>query len=175
MIDPENYDWSKFEIIYYYKAHITRVFRMWTECQGLESFFIARCVYTDPEGNVRDDHELPQTGDTFDWQFRQDFNLSGKVTALEEKKQFSFTFGEMLVDIYFRVLDDKTEVQLVQSNIPDTQEGRVFGHLNCRSCWVFFMTNLTAKLMYGRDLRDINPDLVSSMEVGFLPMSQRED
>ena len=79
----------------------------------------------------------------------------------------------MHVDVYFRVLDNQTEVQLIQSKIPDTPEGRVLGHLNCRSCWTFFMTNLSAVLDHGKDLRDENPELVSSMEVGFVPLTSR--
>jgi len=49
--------------------------------------------------------------------------------------------------------------------------GRVWGHLNCRSCWIFFMTNLTSVLEAGRDLRHVNPAVVSSMEVGFRPQT----
>ncbi len=173
MIKTDTYDWSKFEVTFYYNAHITRVFRTWTESRGLESFFIARSVYTDGSGQTRDDDEKPQVGDTYKWQFRQDFSVTGRITTLIDKKQFSFTFGEMQVDIFFRVLENQTEVQLIQSGIPDTPDGRVLGHLNCRSCWVFFMTNLLSMMEYGKDLRDDNPDLVSSMEVGYIPMTQR--
>lgn len=173
MIDADNYDWSKFEITYYYNAHITRVFKSWTQAVGLESFFIQRCIYTNSEGKIRDVQESPKMGDAYEWQFRQDFNVKGEILVLIEKEQFSFTFGDMQVDIYFRVLDSQTEVSLIQSEIPATQSGRVFGHLNCRSCWVFFMTNLLSVLGSGLDLRDDNVELVSSMEVGFIPMTQR--
>jgi uncharacterized protein YndB with AHSA1/START domain len=173
MIDPENYNWSRFELTYYYNAHITRVFRVWTESRGLESFFISRSVYTRDSGNLRDDDEAPQTGDLYDWEFRQGFSLKGSVTAFVPKEKFSFTFGQMQVELFFRVLDNQTEVHLVQTKIPDTADGKVFGHLNCRSCWIFFMTNLTSVLDYGKDLRDENSELVSSMEVGFIPVTQR--
>lgn len=173
MIDPSSYDWTSFSLTFYYDAHITRVFKTWTEPKGLESFFIERCLFTNERGETRDNEEPAQAGDQYEWQFRQDFSVSGVVSVLEDKKQFSFSFGQMQVDVYFRVLDDKTEVQLVQSEIPDNPDGRVFGHLNCRSCWLFFMTNLTSVLNYGKDLRDENPELVSSMEVGYVPMTQR--
>ena len=173
MMNPDTYDWSQFSLTFYYNAHITRVFRVWTEAEGLESFFIERCVYTNSRGEARDNRETPEAGDTYSWQFRQDFHATGKITALDDKKRFSFSFGDMHVDLLFRVLDNQTEVQLIQSGIPDTADGRVFGHLNCRSCWTFFMTNLSAVLDHGKDLRDENPALVSSMEVGFIPMTQR--
>jgi uncharacterized protein YndB with AHSA1/START domain len=172
-IDPSSYDWSRFSITFYYNAHITRVFRLWTEAEGLESFFIERCIYTNSRDEARDNSERPEVGDSYSWQFRHDFSLEGEVTAYVDKKQFSFTFGQMHVDVYFRVLNNQTEVQLVQTMIPSTAEGQVFGHLNCRSCWTFFLTNLSSVLDSGKDLRDANLSLVSSMVVGYVPMTQR--
>ena len=60
-------------------------------------------------------------------------------------------------------------VHLRQYEIPDSEEDRVMNHLNCRSCWLFFMTNLVSVLQSGRDLRDIDPKRVSSMEIGYRP------
>ena len=174
MIHPDKYDWSTFRITFYYNAHIIRVFRTFTQAAGLESFFIARSLYTAVDGRVRDDDESPNKGDRYDWRFRHNLELSGEIIEYIEKEQFSFSFGDMQVDLYFRVFDDQTEVELVQSNIPLTDEGRVAGHLNCRSCWVFFMTNLSSILDHGKDLRDDNAELASSMEVGFIPKSQGE-
>ena len=172
MVDPESYDWSKFELTYYYNAPLSRVFRTWTECRGLESFFIARSMYS-KNSILRADDDLPQTGDDYNWEFRQGFSVDGTVITLTPEEQFTFSFGQMQVDVYFRAFNGQTEVHLIQSRIPDTADGKVFGHLNCRSCWIFFMTNLTSILDYDKDLRDGNPDLVSSMEVGFIPMTQR--
>ena len=173
MMDPTTYDWSTFSLTFYYNAHITRVFRVWTQAEGLESFFIERCIYTNHRNEARDNKETPKTGDAYSWEFRQDLRIEGTITAIEDKQRFSFTFGDMLVDVYFRVLDNQTEVQLVQSKIPETPHGQVMGHLNCRSCWTFFMTNLSSVLDHGKDLRDTNSALASSMEVGFIPMTQR--
>ncbi|MFT7685774.1 MAG: hypothetical protein ACI9FB_001119 [Candidatus Azotimanducaceae bacterium] len=166
-IDSESYDWSKFEITFYYDSHITRVFKSWTQAGGLESFFVQRCVYSDSVGNIRNEQDRPQTGDQYEWQLREGRSVRGEILSVIEKQYFSFSFGEMRVEIYFRVLDTKTEVHLVQSKIPITASGQVFGHLNCRSCWVFFMTNLKSVLSKSLDLRDDDPALVSSMEVGF--------
>ncbi|MFT7244442.1 MAG: hypothetical protein ACI82A_001799 [Candidatus Azotimanducaceae bacterium] len=172
-IDPKNYDWSQFSVTFYYNAHITRVFRLWTEAEGLESFFIERCIYTNSRDEARNNNEQLEVGDRYSWQFRHDFSIEGEITALEDKKQFSFTFGQMQVDVYFRVLDNQTEVQLVQTRIPATPEGQVFGHLNCRSCWTFFLTNLSSVLDHGKDLRDENSNQAASMEVGYIPITLR--
>ena len=37
-------------------------------------------------------------------------------------------------------IDGQTELCLLQTGIPDSADGRVFGHLNCRSCWVWAAT-----------------------------------
>ena len=173
MLDPATYDWTRFNLTFYYNAHITRVFRVWTQAAGLESFFVERCVFTNSRDEAREADEAPAVGDKYHWQFRQDVSVEGEVLVYEEKKQFVFTFGEMQVELLFDVLDNQTEVQLIQTRIPETDSGRVFGHLNCRSCWTFFMTNLGSVLHHGKDLRDDNPLLVSSMEVGYVPMTQR--
>ncbi|MFN3239554.1 MAG: SRPBCC domain-containing protein [Pseudomonadales bacterium] len=173
MIDPKQYDWRQFSLTFYYNAHITRVFRTWTTVEGLESFFIERCLFWTERGEPREIAQRPEVGDRYSWQFRQDFEVQGEIKTYIDREQFSFSFGDMHVDVYFRVLGEQTEVQLVQSNIPTTPEGQVFGHLNCRSCWTFFMTNLSSVLDHNHDLRDQNPELVSSMEVGYIPYSQR--
>ncbi len=173
MIDPDSYDWSTFSITFYYNAHITRVFRAWTTAAGLESFFIERCVFNNEQGEGKDANQPPATGDHYLWKFRQDFEVEGTVTTIVEREQFSFSFGQMHVDVFFRVVGEQTEVQLVQSKIPNTPDGHVMGHLNCRSCWIFFMPNLSSVLDQTHDLRDQNPEIVSSMEVGYLPLSQR--
>ena len=76
----------------------------------------------------------------------------------------AFTFGNMRVSVRFASMGDQTELHLVQTEIADTDEGRVMGHLNCRSCWIFFIVNLKSVLGTGRDLRDANPDRVSAIE-----------
>ena len=169
MIDSDNYDWSTFRITYYYNAHIIRVFRTWTQSAGLESFLITRGVYTSKQNTVRDDDESPAKGDHYHWQFRSNLEVSGDITQYIEKQKFAFTLGDMQVDLNFSVLGDQTEVELIQSNIPVTNEGKVSEHLNWHSRWIFFMTNLSSVLDYGNDLRDENVNLTASMELGFTP------
>ncbi len=85
-------------------------------------------------------------------------------------QQLAFSFGaSMQVNIQFLDTGSGIRVHLHQSDIPATEEGRVIGHLNCRCCWIFFMTNLVSILSNGTDLRDLDEARVSSMEVGFNP------
>ena len=76
----------------------------------------------------------------------------------------------MTVTLRFADAGAQTELHLTQTGISDTPDGHVFGHLNCRSCWIFFLTNLKSVLESGPDLRDQDPARVSSMEVGFRPL-----
>jgi uncharacterized protein YndB with AHSA1/START domain len=171
MIDPDTYDWSTFEIVFYYDRPVGEVFRAWATAEGLESFFIESARFTSTEGTQRAPAEIIGTGDDYAWTWRHGHSITGRVTNVFEDREVSFTFGGMSVSVFFRAVRGRTEVLLRQSEIPETTEGRVLGHLNCRSCWIFFMTNLKSVLAAQRDLRDEDPGAVSSMEVGFTPQS----
>jgi uncharacterized protein YndB with AHSA1/START domain len=175
MIDSDSYDWSRFDIVFYYDQPPDQVFRAWTTPAGLTSFFIDRAVFTDPDGRERGPDEHAAAGDRYRWDWRHPYWLEGEITAVIPGSEMSFTFGSMLVSIRFAAIDDKTELHLVQTGIPDSPDGRVFGHLNCRSCWIFFLTNLQSVLTTGKDLRDQDPARASSMEVGFAPAADPRD
>ena len=52
----------------------------------------------------------------------------------------------------------------MQSNIPTEDTGRVESHLNCRSCWIYYLLNLKSVLEHGTDLRDADrPDNIVSV------------
>ena len=172
MIDAQTYDWSRFEIVEYYDAPIEAVFGAWATAAGLESFFIQSAHIETPDGRVRASREVAQSGDRYRWEWRHPASLEGEITSVVENEAVSFTFGNMKVAIRFASVGDRTEVHLVQTGIADTPEGRVMGHLNCRSCWVFFLVNLKSVLGAKLDLRDVNPDRASAIEVGFVPLSQ---
>ncbi len=167
MIDSDSYDWSRFDIVFYYDQGPGEVFRAWATPAGLTSFFIDRAVFTGPDGEERPADEIARSGDRYRWDWRHPYWLEGEITRVVENREVAFTFGSMQVSIRFIAVDGKTELHLLQNGIPDSPDGRVFGHLNCRSCWIFFLTNLKAVLNNGTDLRDEDPARVSSMEVGF--------
>jgi uncharacterized protein YndB with AHSA1/START domain len=173
MVDSEHYDWSAFEIVFYYDQPVGDVFRAWATAAGLESFFIERARFTSPEGTERAHEAIVEGGDEYAWTWRHGHAITGRVTDVVEDREVSFTFGGMRVSVLFEAAGGRTEVRLRQAEIPATPEGRVLGHLNCRSCWIFFMTNLKSVLGAQRDLRDEDPETVSSMEVGFSPRSRK--
>ncbi|UCC14255.1 MAG: SRPBCC domain-containing protein [Gammaproteobacteria bacterium] len=170
MIDPEAYDWSRFEIVFYYDQPRERVFRAWATSSGLESFFIEHASFESDQGRMREVDEQTQAGDAYLWEWRQPHTLEGTVLEVIPDALLSVTFGSMTVTLRFADAGAQTELHLTQTGISDTPDGHVFGHLNCRSCWIFFLTNLKSVLQSGPDLRDQDPARVSSMEVGFRPL-----
>lgn len=171
MVDAESYDWTRFEIVFYYDQPLPDVFRSWATAAGLESFFIQRAHFSSANGVERAPMDPIEKGDRYRWDWRQPISLEGEVTKVTLDKELSFTFGSMIVTILFARVQNQSELRLIQTDIADSPEGRVLGHLNCRSCWVFFLTNLKSVLGGGPDLRDEEPDRVSSIEVGFEPLS----
>ncbi len=175
MIDSDAYDWTCFDIVFYYDQRPDEVFRAWATRAGLTSFFIDGATFTDSTGQERAPHDITRPGDRYRWDWRHPYWLEGEISRVIEEREISFTFGTMEVSIQLADIDGGTELHLVQSAIPDSPDGRVFGHLNCRSCWIFFLTNLKAVLDTGTDLRDKDPGRASSMEVGFAPISRTLD
>lgn len=172
MLDPDAYDWTRFSLTFYYDAPLATVFASWASGAGLESFFVERVEFRGADG-ARSSTDLCQSGDAYHWTWRQPFEVRGTVLECQPHESLAFTFGAMRVDVAFQQFESQTEVVLLQSDIPATADGRVAGHLNCRSCWIFFMTNLQSLFRAGIDLRDVRADRVASMEVGFQPLTSR--
>lgn len=165
-MSADRYDWTRFSITFFYPVEVGTAYRAWATAAGLESFFIDSAAATSALGTARGPHEPVRAGDRYRWVWRHGLTLDGTVLEATADRSLGFTFGSMRCDLTFGAAEPgTTRVELVQTDIPDTPDGRVMGHLNCRSCWVFFMTNLSSVLATGTDLRDADPDRVSSMEV----------
>jgi uncharacterized protein YndB with AHSA1/START domain len=168
-----DYDWSRFQITYYYSASRADVFSAWSTQAGLESFMLARARFRSGQVNgvERQSMEPAQAGDKYLWHWNHGFQLEGNVLIASNEENFAFTFGSMHVAIRLREFQEQTELLLEQTGIDNTESGRLWGHLNCRSCWVFFLTNLQSVLERSHDLRNHQTDRVSSMEVGFYALT----
>jgi len=166
------YDWSQFHVRMYYLAPLTQVFRYFSTAKGLESFFIYKAVHTSKDGVLRQTDEQVQTGDTYHWTYVHHFAHGGEFLLVETNRLVRFTFGSMTVDIHFREVDGATEVDLHQTNCATVDPDRAWQHVNCRSCWIYFMTNLRSIIAGGSDLRDFeHPDWNDSVGIGFNPAS----
>ncbi len=167
-VDVQTYDWGRFDITFFYPVGVRRAFDAWTTAAGLQSFFIESAVFESDSGERRAPGERVRVGDKYEWTWRHEATVAGRVLSVADDRSVSFTFGSMVCVVTFDAESEaSTRVHLEQHDIADDADGQVMGHLNCRSCWIFFMTNLKSVFMTGVDLRDDDPGRVSSMEVGY--------
>jgi hypothetical protein len=154
----------------YYLAPIGDVFERFSTSGGLESFYVKSARILGPDGQPRDDDERFVAGDTYDFQYVHNFGHDGEILAIETDTLVSFTFGVCQVDIHFREIDGATEVDLHQTGCPLEDPDRAWMHLNCRSCWIYFMTNLRSVLAGGPDVRDYDhPEWNDSVSIAWVP------
>ncbi len=164
------YDWSQFHVHMYYLAPLEQLFHYFSTAKGLESFFIYKAMHIAIDGTPRRSDEPVQTGDSYHWTYVHEFSHSGKFLQVEPNRLVRFTFGTMLVDVRFRDMGTATEVDLHQTNCATEDPDRAWQHVNCRSCWIYFMTNLRSVLAGGLDIRDYeHPNWNDSVSIGFDP------
>mgnify|MGYP002725497064 CR=1 FL=1 len=166
------YDWSQFHVRMYYLAPLEQIYHRFSTAEGLESFFIYKAVHITKDGTHRKSDEQVQTGDSYHWTYLHDFSHSGEYLLVKTNKLVRFTFGDMSVDVHFRDVGNATEVDLHQTNCITIDPDRAWQHVNCRSCWIYFMTNLRSVVSGGSDLRDHDhPNWNDSVSIGFDPNS----
>ena len=62
----------------------------------------------------------------------------------------------------------QVELRLEQTGCSTIDPERAWQHLNCRSCWGYFLTNLKSVLEHGTDLRDFEtPELTDAVSIGW--------
>ena len=165
-----DYDWSQFHVHMYYLAPIGEVFRRFSTAAGLESFYIGHAEHEAPDGTARGREEPVQTGDRYAWRYVHDFAHPGTFLDVAPNERVRFTFGDMTVDIRFREVEGATEVALHQTGCATEDPERAWQHVNCRSCWIYFLTNLRSVLAGGPDVRDHeHPQWNDSVSIGWDP------
>lgn len=168
MIVSESYDWSQFHVQMYYPAPVDDVFNRWATPKGLASFFLEEAVHRSQGGSVRGPEEMAQTGDAYEWSYLHHFKHGGTFTQVVENELLAFTFGSMAVSIRFSEHEGATLVDLHQTGCSTEDPQRAWDHVNCRSCWIYFMTNLRSVLQGSPDLRDrAHPLWNDSISIGF--------
>lgn len=164
------YDWTQFKVHMYYLAPLEDVFRRFATPAGMESFYIERATVTGPDGTTRGPDDLYQTGDRYHFDYVHDYAHDGEILEVVPEEVLRFTFGVCEVAIGFQAVDGATEVALHQTGCPTEDPERAWMHLNCRSCWIYFMTNLRSILAGGPDVRDYDhPQWNDSVSIGWRP------
>ena len=112
--------------------------------------------------------------DDTDWErmgsFANVLAAVGEFLEVDPPRFVAFTFGSMRVAVTVRAVDEDVEVRLEQTGCAPTDPERAWQHLNCRSCWVYFLTNLKSVLEHGIDLRDRSrPGRNDAVSIGWTP------
>ncbi len=166
MPHDETYDWSQFEVNMLYSADQAAVFDAWSTSGGMESFFARRFNYKNTNSSERSPTEIAVGGDSYWLAFHHPSELEGKVLVSVPPHHFAFTFGQMQIDVHLHPHERGTHLQLIQTGIPTDENGKSSSHLNCRSCWIYYLLNLRSVLEHGHDLRDVDlPDNPVSIHI----------
>jgi len=163
------FDWTRFDIHFYYDEPPDVIRPRLTTARGLESFFLGSAEHFGPDGKARAPEEPARPGDTYRWTWRHGHSIEGGFLEPTRGADVAFTFGPMRVDVRLVAVEGGTRLVLDQCDIDDTVPGHVFGHMNCRICWVFFLANLKSVLVTGTDLRHELPERANAHEVGYRP------
>ncbi len=155
----KNFNNESFFHSIYLNAPIDDVYKIIASSGGLEKWFMGKAEYTDASGGVRLSEHTAQKGDAFAWNWlEKDLNINGKILEANTNEKFSFSFGSSFeVTITIKEHNGRTLLTLAQNYTQNAQKND-FAHINCCTCWVFFLTNLKSVVEHGNDLRETLAD-----------------
>lgn len=158
--ERELVDWKEFVLRICVEASPENVYLTWTAESGLARWFLATAKFR-PDGRWRDPDEPTRSGDAYEWTWLGNKNsfLEGRILTADGVGRFAFTFGDAAqVGVVIRPRGNRTLVELTQSHMPDTPEGRS-DYLDCYGGWTFYLSNLKSVLESGIDLRERDPEV----------------
>ena len=154
---------SQFRLRVNVNADIQDVYNAWATREGLERWFLRKALFKDPEGNTRDNHDLLQTNDTYEWYWHgypDEVVEKGKVILANGKDTFRFTFSlGCPVNISVHKESGETIVELVESDLPVDETNILKHYVGDSRGWIFYLINLKSVLEGGLDLRNKNENL----------------
>lgn len=161
----EKQEWSKFKLRVNIKTKPQEAYAAWITSEALESWFLRKAIFTDPQGKVRDKNSVVQAGDSYEWYWHgypDSILEKGTVLKTNGKDVFSFTFSmgcPVTISIYPE--SDETIVELVESDLPTDQETILKHFVGDSKGWIFYMVNLKSILEGGLDLRNKKTELTN--------------
>jgi uncharacterized protein YndB with AHSA1/START domain len=152
------YNWSRFVTRINVNAPVEKLYWCWAAREGIEYWFLRMSEYKKPDGSLRGNNESVQKGDTYRWRWHgwsDETTEEGKIADANGKDFLKFSFGKA-GDCSISIKQERgyNIIELVQENIPDTDEARHMWHLGCKTGWTFYLTNLKSLLEGGIDLRN---------------------
>jgi uncharacterized protein YndB with AHSA1/START domain len=158
-----NYDWSRFVTRISVDAPVEKLYWCWATREGMEYWFLRMSEYKTPDGSLRANNEPVQKADTYTWRWHgwgDETTEYGNILECNGKDHFQFSFGKAgICSVTIKNENGKNVVELVQTEIPTTEEGMHYWHLGCKTGWTFYLTNLKSLLEGGIDLRNRDENL----------------
>lgn len=158
-----DHNWTSFTVRIPVKASREKLYWCWATREGMEYWFLRLSAYKSREGMERKPGETVQSGDSYRWLWHgwpDETVEQGTILDCNGTDMFRFSFGkagDCTVKIY---REGETQlIELVQENIPDTEEGKHYWHLGCKTGWTFYLANLKSLLEGGIDLRNKDQQL----------------
>jgi len=159
-MDTPAFDWSRFTLKIGISTDLERIFNAWTSQLAIESWFLSKAEFTDPNGNLKTKESKIGVGDTYEWEwYSSDYVASGEVISIDDSRSLSFTFLGCVVQVSFYEEAGETIVKIEQSSIPTDEASIVSFHVGCTRGWTFYLANLKSLLEGGLDLRNKNKGL----------------
>ncbi len=160
MPETKPYDWSRFVTRININAPIDKLYWCVATREGMELWFLRMSEYAKPDGTLRANNEMVEKTDTYRWRWHgwpDDMIESGTILEANGKDHFKFSFGDAgNVAITIKKEEGETIFELVQDNIPTTDQGMHAWHLGCKTGWTFYLANLKSLMEGGIDLRNKN-------------------
>lgn len=157
------FNWGRFITRININAPIETIYAHWATRAGIEKWFLRMSEYKKADGTILKENEQVSPTDIYRWRWHgwpDETEEKGNILDCNGKDKFRFSFGDAgncTVSIYKE--GNETIVELVQEDIPDTEEGRQQWHLGCKTGWTFYLANLKSILEGGIDLRNKNEKL----------------
>ena len=137
-------DWTQFTRKIRIRASRERVYKAWASRYQLATWFLASC---EPFNNAKMG-EMVNAGDKVLWTWHNYPNESEiEILEANAKDKFAFTFGAgMEVKVTIKVVNDWTEIELRQYNIPTDEASRHNFYVGCSQAWSTWLVNLKSWL-----------------------------
>jgi hypothetical protein len=157
------FDWSEFITRVPVSANVKDLYKAWATRKGIETWFLRMAEFKRPDGALRDENEMVESGDTYIWRWHgwpDEVEEKGTILTCNGQDHFRFTFGEGgICDVHIKTESGQVIVELRQSEIPTDDRAKHNFHLGCKTGWTFYLANLKSLWEGGIDLRNKNVEL----------------
>lgn len=158
-----SFDWSRFLTRININAPIEKLYRCWATREGMEYWFLRMSEYSKEDGTLRENKEMAEKTDQYRWRwygYTDEVAETGTILDANGKDLFKFSFGSAgNCTVSIKKEAGENIVELLQENIPTTEQGMHTWHLGCKTGWTFYLANLKSLLEGGVDLRNKNDKL----------------